>query len=141
MMEQIGQHIKYKTKTMKKIFFIAALFLASMAADAQEQLAYESKIIIGAWKPVPEPIDPCIVFKVSGANLSGNLPEISPDGKNLKFNYSVVIYIEKIGTGKFEKVDNATFVIPINQFNPLTVTEVMNDSAEVYVTKNYPDIK
>lgn len=103
---------------MKKLFFIAALFIASLTADAQ-----------------------CIKFKVAGANLGGSLPTISPDGKKLTFNYSVVIYVEKIGTGKFEKVDNTTFSIPIVEFDPLTVNEVMNDSAAIYVTKNYPNIQ
>lgn len=104
---------------MKKLIFAAALFLASFAADAQD----------------------CIQFKVAGANLDSNLPTINERGTQLTFNYSVVIYIEKIGVGKFEKVDNTTFSIPVAAFNPLTVTEVMNDSAAVYVSKNYPNIK
>lgn len=105
---------------MKKLLLLSITFLAlsTMKSNAQD----------------------CIQFELAGQNLSQNLPQINADGTQLIFGYSIVTKIAKIEKG-FEQVDNSTFTIPIENFNPLTVNEVAADSAAAFVLRTYPNIK
>lgn len=103
---------------MKKLFFIVALFAASFTVDAQ-----------------------CIKFKYAGANLQNQT--INPTGDSVYFTYNVTTYIEKIGAGKFEKTDNAKFVLPLPlKFTNYTELEaIKEDSAKAYILRTYPNIQ
>ena len=102
---------------MKKLLFIAALFFASMTADAQ-----------------------CINFKLSGADQVGP-PSFNETGDSIVFNVQVVTYIEKIGKSKFEQVNMIKVVFPIPfTYNETTLPSAIGIKADEWVKKNYPPI-
>ena len=103
---------------MKKLIFIAALFLASLAADAQ-----------------------CIKFKYAGSNLQGQA--FNSTGDSVYFNYNVTTYIEKVGVSKFEQTDNTKFVLPmpLKFADAIELDAIKTDSAKAYIKKTYPDIQ
>lgn len=103
---------------MKKAITILSILFLACTADAQ-----------------------CIKFKYSGANLQNQI--INPTGDSVYFTYNVTTYIEKIGTGKFEKTDNAKFVLPLPlTFSNYTQLEaIKEDSAKAYILRTYPDIQ
>jgi len=103
---------------MKKLFLIFALTIASIiAADAQ-----------------------CIKFKLSGADTQG-APTYNAIGDSIIFQVSIVTYVEKIGVGKFEKVDNAKFAFPLPfGFTPEQLNDAVAVKAAAWIKKTYPDI-
>lgn len=132
---------------MKKLFFSAALFFASMAADAQE-MAFNSNIIIGDYNPAydvtkaaPTPDEPCIEFKRSdNTQLQGQ--QWNTSGDSVIFTWQVTIYIEKVGAGNFEKVDNFTQTLALTQMCDKPCLQVKgNAAADAYIFKNYPNIQ
>lgn len=102
---------------MKKLLFISALILASVAADAQ-----------------------CINFKLSGADQVGS-SSFNETGDSIVFNVQVVTYIEKIGKSKFEQVNMIKVVFPIPfTYNETTLPDAIAIKADEWVKENYPPI-
>lgn len=137
---------------MKKLMLLSIFILAFTATQAQD-------MAIGTWvNPNPDnsyvPItltqyreyksllnaSPCIVFKLAGANVTGQT--YNATGDSIVFTYSIVSYIEKVGLGNgYEKVETSTFALPLPYgLNSVQLQDVADKKGAEYISKNHPNI-
>lgn len=102
---------------MKKLFFAAALFFASFAADAQ--ITYE------------------LADSIPQYNQS--FPKLNATRDSLTFTITqIVVRIAEAPVGKHEQVyQNIPVILPLASFNPLTFDSIIRQKAIDFVNETY----
>jgi len=75
-------------------------------------------------------------YKLAGINLSGSNPTLNEEKTTLTWSMQVVTNIVGAPVGKFEQIDNITFVTGV-EINAATIEDVATAKAVEYIKETY----